>query len=77
MDDPAFPATTKRSLFGGPFDGETVSIYGRPYELWMPIDLPISFGEIDPLYELTPKWVAVYTRLTDKNQYQYLETRRE
>jgi hypothetical protein len=76
MDTPALPATTELLLFGGPFDGETVSIYGRPYELWMPIDLPISF-EIDPSCELAPRWVAIYTRVTDKNQYQYLETRRD
>ena len=76
MDAPAFPATTEISLLGGPFDGETVSIYGRPYEFWMPfeIDLPLS---IDPLYKRMPRWVAIYTRVTDKNQYQYLETRRD
>jgi hypothetical protein len=76
MDTPAFPATTEISLFAGPFDGETVSICGRPYEFWMPIDLPLPFG-IDPLYEREPRWVAIYTRVTDKNQYQYLETRRD
>ncbi len=76
MDTPALPTATELVLLGGPFDGETVSIYGRPYEFWMPIDLPLSF-EIDPLYERKPRWVAIYTRVTDKNQYQYLETRRD
>jgi len=76
MDTPAFPATTEFVLLGGPFDGETVSIYGRPYEFWMPIDLLLSF-EIDPLHERNPRWVAIYISVTDKNQYQYLETRRD
>ena len=76
MDTPEFPAATESVLLGGPFDGETVNIYGRPYEFWMPIDLPLSF-EINPLHERMPRWVAIYIRVTDENQYQYLETRRD
>jgi hypothetical protein len=76
MDTPAFPTTSEVLLLNGPYDGKKVSISGRPYEYWVPIDLPLLF-EIDPLYERKPRWVAIYTRVTDKNQYQYLETRRD
>jgi hypothetical protein len=79
MDTPAFPATTEISLFGGPFDGETVSICGRPYEYWVPNDDPQMLPlNIDPTsYCRTFQWVAVYTRVADKNQYKFLEMRRD
>jgi hypothetical protein len=75
MDAPA--TETEVSLFGGPLDGKTLCYGGRPYELWMPVDprsVPAEVFEIDPsCYCLAKQWVAVYARVADKNQYQYLE----
>ena len=67
-----WPIETEILLFGGPFDGKTHHLCGRPYELWMPVEMLIDPGCYCPVRQ----WAAIYTRIADKNQYQYLETRR-
>jgi hypothetical protein len=77
MDTLALPAATEVSLLSGPSHGKKVSIYGRPYELWIPNDdpqvLPLCISPM-PYYRRA-QWVAIYIRVVGKNQYKFLEMR--